>query len=439
MSSYVESAYSIEHRRLQEIVNQCKKELEDALGKVKEKEQEREQNKSLFRSNMNRGEQSQRNRDCEKAAEKVIFKNGILEKCDFIEKRYMDVLDASVKRRLDEIRVFAGSGAISEALLKNMLGGCEAQLAKKAQHTYEISRKREEKYHIAELPDGGKVDAKKGVKLGKRRQENTEDTNTDKKEFEQKLELVKSIERYKNDEQVLLIEKEYRSQPDFAKGLYARRKITELNLLLQEEIRAKEAFHEDRKRRELLKKRYRVLIELTCGKDCHDTPEVARLDDMTDQSIENLCEKLQKILIEKRKKEYMSNAVKSIMQRHGIPCWTVNENDANLQRYQYDQNVDFDISGLSQKRFIVEMNGKFYGKTPTLDECRKSVRSAKRACSFLKTIREELEEEFGIVFDDMELVEPSEKSIVMRTAGDAGSEQSEFCYDGSRELIIKEY
>lgn len=74
-----------------------------------------------------------------------------------------------------------------------------------------------------------------------------------------------------------------------------------------------------------------------------------------------------------------------------------------------------------------------------MDECRKSVRSAKRACSFLKTIREELEEEFGIVFDDMELVEPSEKSIVMRTAGDTGSEQSEFCYDGSRELIIKEY
>ena len=184
MSSYVESAYSIEHRRLQEIVNQCKKELEDALGKVKEKEQEREQNK---------------------AAEKVIFKNGILEKCDFIEKRYMDVLDASVKRRLDEIRVFVGSGVINEALLKNMLRSCEAQLAKKAQHTYEISRKNEVEYHIAELPDSGKVDAKKGVKLGKRSQENTEDTNTDKKEFEQKLELVNSIERYKNDERVLMI------------------------------------------------------------------------------------------------------------------------------------------------------------------------------------------------------------------------------------------
>ena len=48
MSSYVESAYSIEHRRLQEIVNQCKKELEDALGKVNEKEQEREMKKKYY-------------------------------------------------------------------------------------------------------------------------------------------------------------------------------------------------------------------------------------------------------------------------------------------------------------------------------------------------------------------------------------------------------
>ena len=75
--------------------------------------------------------------------------------------------------------------------------------------------------------------------------------------------------------------------------------------------------------------------------------------------------------------------------------------------------------GLTQNKCIVEVEGKYTGSSPTLDEKRRSVTSAKKACRVFKTIYEELEREYGVVFDSISDIPPSEQTIVMKASTEA--------------------
>lgn len=438
MSSYVESAFSIERRRLQGIVNQCEKELENALCKLATKKQEKEQARNIFQTNTAIGRRTQGDNRKNTDIQKSILVNNIRARCEFLQKTYFSVIDETVKRKLDEIILFATHGDVREELLMSMLSACEEQLDRRIHQDNVVA----DKYKVAHLasvtPATAVQDRRRGIKIGSKKQNPLEGTTAVKEEFEQKLEIIKSFDRYKKCEELLQIEKEFITQPDFAKELYAQQNIARLDAYIQEELRKKEQASESDGHKEALKKQYEVLIGLTGSENDQSIPDVDSLDNISAKSIETYCEKLQSRLIEMRKKEYVSNAVRTVMQRHGIACCTISDNVTLPQSYQYDENIDFNISGISQNRFISEINGKFYGKTPTLDERRKSVGSAKKACEFLRAIREELAKEFGIIFDEANIIEPSEKSIVMKNISGNHFEQTARYSDREQELMLEE-
>ena len=437
MSSYVESAFSIERRRLQGIVNQCEKELENALCKLAAKKQERELARNTFQANTAMGSQAQADRRRNADIQKSMLVNNIRARCEFLQKTYFSAIDEKAKRKLEEIILFATHGDVGEELLMSMLSGCEEQFAHRM-HQDDVASDEYKAARPASMTSvNASQDRRRGVKIGSKKPKMQEETVSVKEEFEQKLEIIKSFGRYKESEELLRIEKEYVSQPDFAKELYAQRNIARLDAYIQEELRKRAESSEADEHKEALKEQYEVLIGLTGSENDRSIPDIASLDSISAKSIEIYCDKLQSKLIEMRKKEYVSNAVRTVMQRHGIACCAISENVTHPQYYQYDENIDFNITGISQNRFISEINGKFYGKTPTLDERRKSVGSAKKACAFLKAIREELAKEFGIIFDDAEIIEPSEQSIVMKKISSGHSEQTAF-YSGKEQVLMSE-
>lgn len=438
MSSYIESTFVIESRRLQKIVSQCEEELKNALSKLNVKRQEKAQERNTFQTNIAIGSLIQGDNRNKEDIEKNIMVNKIMAKYDFLQKMYRDVIDESIKRKMNEIMLLATKGDVSEELLMSMLNGCEQQLTHSALVENTIKDKYKEAHQVPSLFIGVQEERKRGVKIQLKKQSTLEADRFEADDFEQKLKVLKSINRYKREQEILQIEKEYIAQPDFAKELYARQNIAKLDQYLQDELRKREEKVQSTAYREDLKKQYEALKDLIGSKNDQSIPSVESLENLSVKSIENFCEKLQSKLIEIRKKEYVANAVRTVMQRHGIACCSIMDNVTFSQNYQYDENIDFNISGISQNRFISEINGKFYGKTPTLDERRKSVGSAKKACTFLRAIREELEKEFGIIFDETEIMEPSEKSIVMRNVGGNHFEQKAYYSEREHELVLEE-
>ena len=61
MSSYIESAYSIEHRRLQQIVTKCQQELNDSTSRLCKRRHEIENASDVFQEHMLRGQMEQKN------------------------------------------------------------------------------------------------------------------------------------------------------------------------------------------------------------------------------------------------------------------------------------------------------------------------------------------------------------------------------------------
>lgn len=60
MSSYIESAYSIEHRRLQQIVTKCQQELNEATSRLCKRRHEIENASDVFKEHMLRGQMEQK-------------------------------------------------------------------------------------------------------------------------------------------------------------------------------------------------------------------------------------------------------------------------------------------------------------------------------------------------------------------------------------------
>ena len=178
---------------------------------------------------------------------------------------------------------------------------------------------------------------------------------------------------------------------------------------LKEMLEEKEAQDDGEHEKAVLK--YMALQKLLAEKSGAKEPE--NETDFTAISVAALnlqCRKLEGQLLEIEKREYVAAALKKVMEKHNIPFFE------EKKQGQYDENLDFSVSGLTQNKCIVEVEGKYTGSSPTLDEKRRSVTSAKKACRVFKTIYEELEREYGVVFDSISDIPPSEQTIVMKAS-----------------------
>lgn len=415
MSSYIDSAYSIERRRLQGIVSQCEKELEDAISAVAAKKYERQSSQKKFQDNIKKGQQTHGDDKRLENMGRSSFLGELFSRCDSLERIYGEEMDAAIQIQLNEIRNHIHQRDVHEELLVIMIDRCEEELVKKTHNKSifidELNKENKNPDHKRRIISEGK----KGMKLGNPEKKVEDSLTYDSlaDEFEQRLQEVKSFASSEDRRLVQTIECEYKNQPDFAKTLYLSKALPQLEAILQKEINKKDTIKKAETKADQLMKRYEALMLLLKNEESNRITYTSNLEGISLKALELQCEELEKALVEKRKKEYMLSAVKTVMQKHGIVCCDLSKNNVPAQSYQYDENVDFSISGILQNRFVAEMKGKYFGKAPTLDDRRRSVASAKKACGFLKKIRDELEQDYGIIFDDVEIIDPSEKTITM--------------------------
>ena len=368
MSSYIESAYSIEHRRLQQIVTKCQQELNEATSRLCKRRHEIENASDVFQEHMLRGQMEQKKSEEERVEH--------------------------ARAEAEKIRVQL-NGQVSENIESEI--AFSKEMRETVRHAFRTNEKSTER--------------KKGVCLyvEKKEPEEPEEPQTSediKSIFEDKLNKAKSTEEIKDC--ALVMAKEYYEEPEFARELYARSKIKELKEMLEE----KEAQDDGEHEKAVLK--YMALQKLLAEKSGAKEPE--NETDFTAISVAALnlqCRKLEGQLLEIEKREYVAAALKKVMEKHNIPFFE------EKKQGQYDENLDFSVSGLTQNKCIVEVEGKYTGSSPTLDEKRRSVTSAKKACRVFKTIYEELEREYGVVFDSISDIPPSEQTIVMKASTEA--------------------
>ena len=123
---------------------------------------------------------------------------------------------------------------------------------------------------------------------------------------------------------------------------------------------------------------------------------------------------LKRELLERKKRDYISQALYDVMSRHGIEY--ADAGDQN-ELYFGMENAELAVSGTDSDYLTMEITGQFDGNSATENDRRKSTAAARKFCSMLPDIEKELREEYGIVFKSISTEEPNEDSIVMKKSG----------------------
>ena len=436
MSSYVESAYNVEQRRLQNIVTQCEKDLELALKALAEKKREKELLQIQFGQNRLEGEEQEKQKE---RAKREQFANGLIEKCQSLERLYADEIDEKINEELIDIKNHILKKDIQENLLVSLIESCENRLVNIYQRKKALSNIQSDKEVAVQLVPPSLSHDKKGIKLNNYKKKSNTSVKMDEEVsvFESKIQEAMDLVKDQDLHMIMTIKKGYLTQPDFAKNLYIRKTLPQIDRIVQKSIQERELLILEEEELNKLKDRFAALVLLLYENQVDSIPVELKSKAMSIPTLEFHCKQMERALIEKRKNEYVLSSIKKVMQNHGIVCHDIGEKEAAIQRFQYDENIEVSIMGTTQKRFVAEMSGLYFGKVPTLNDKRKSASSAKKACSFMNKIRDELSKDYGIIFETVEMIQPDEETMHMKQCSDK-SFREEFIADRKEDYMMVE-
>ena len=152
-------------------------------------------------------------------------------------------------------------------------------------------------------------------------------------------------------------------------------------------------------------------------------------EDLTDEYTLTSMREETDILIERYKKsrerQYTVNAFTAVMKRHNLVFESVTVADDGYTDIEYsmDRQTCIHINRSDSGAFEMQFQGKSMGETVSIDERRAITEKAKRFCTLLPEIVEELDKEFGITFGQTALQPPSTENIEICSA--AGSTRRE--------------
>lgn len=116
-------------------------------------------------------------------------------------------------------------------------------------------------------------------------------------------------------------------------------------------------------------------------------------------------------------KRYTVNAFTTVMKRHGLIFENMTAGTDGLTNIEYsmDEQTGVLITHSESGAFEMQFQGKSQGSAVSMDEKRTVAEKAKHFCTVLPEIRKELEEEFGISFQQTDLQPASIENIQFRT------------------------
>ena len=123
-----------------------------------------------------------------------------------------------------------------------------------------------------------------------------------------------------------------------------------------------------------------------------------------------------------KERQYVTNAFTVVMKRHNLTFENMAVGDDGMTELEYsmDEQTGVSIRRSESGAFEMQFNGKSKGASASMDEKRSITEKARHFCSLLPSIVKELDEEFGITFDQTSLQPPQTENIRITQAASSG-------------------
>ena len=199
-------------------------------------------------------------------------------------------------------------------------------------------------------------------------------------------------------------------QPEYARQEYAIKNKNRLDSYIKQFKRLESKNRSKTEKWNILVKRYKAICQLMSVEPQDELVNDPNLVNLLKDQYKKLCHQYQV----RKEQQYVFQAVSSVMKRHGILMSQKSSDEIGRNMtFAIDQNANVSVASEAHKTISLEVNGIYEGNSPTLDEKRRSVITARKFCSMMKLIEQELKEEYGVLLQDKWVEEPTEESIVM--------------------------
>lgn len=145
------------------------------------------------------------------------------------------------------------------------------------------------------------------------------------------------------------------------------------------------------------------------------------LEELTDKNkLSSMRQEAEELMQQYRlicERQYTVNAFTKVMERHHLTYenMTVEEDGRTKIEYSMDEQAGVRITRSNSGAFEMQFQGKSRTNTVSMDERRRVTEKAKHFCSLLPEIARELDEEYGITFQQTEVQPPDTENIEFRT------------------------
>ena len=162
---------------------------------------------------------------------------------------------------------------------------------------------------------------------------------------------------------------------------------------------------------------YRSRKAQVSEKVMEDLSDAYAVADMREDT-EELVEEYKK----SKERQYVTNAFTVVMKRHNLTFENMAVGDDGMTELEYsmDEQTGVSIRRSESGAFEMQFNGKSKGASASMDEKRSITEKARHFCSLLPSIVKELDEEFGITFDQTSLQPPQTENIRITQAASSG-------------------
>lgn len=417
MSSYMTSPFVLEERRLQGIVQQCTADLNNALIAVEMQlqlmethEQEQKEKDENYQEQMNMAEfrfSLSQKAEREKKQQDLTHLKSILEdiklEIEVFSKHYGTLESAALRQQKLEYMLSHADGEYTELEkdIQEHLHATEKEMQDRASSESIITVRREVSVTKTKL-------GKKGVSL----KEHTTETKISSEKnrpadiFNEKVEAALQSKHLQKIPQIRELKREYDSQPEFAKTAFAVKNMGKLDAYIKRlsKLETQEEKAKKQWNKEVLE--YQAFCRLL---------EIAPMEELiSDQSsaskLRQVLKELKDSYQERKTREYISQSVKVVLEKHGIMFQDADEEGLLFSM----EDAQINVVNTGTDLLSMEVMGEYSGDAPTINERRKTVTTAERFCNMLPEIEKALREEFGIIFSKVVTEPPSEEKIVMR-------------------------
>ena len=422
MSSYIESPFVIEQRRLQGIVNQCQDDLKRAVNQVENQIQ-----------HMKEMAIKQKKTDDKYYSDQQETVMGLLKKMES-EKETEQMNRNEVESYLQvleiQIHTFQNSNGGMELaierhqklrrMIDQQLMSADQLMDQLKQHGERTSKEMMsviERRSIERIRNNtAQTDmfsvGQKGVSLQVEDQPEEQQSIKDSPltRFARKMQEAFSFSYAKDTASLLAFQEEFNHEPDYAKAAFAVRNMDRIDQYIQQFKRQDKVEKARREKWERLVKQYYAICRLLEEEPKNELTVSIEQAGILNKHYQDLCHRYQEI----KEKDYVFKSVSAVMERHGILMTQKSGAEAEKgMEFALDDTTSVSVGGNSHRSLSMEVCGSYFGQTPTLNDRRKAVTTAKRFCSVIKEVEQELENKYGIIFKDVWTEEPSEETISM--------------------------